>query len=77
MDDKLYDILLKLPRKNLIHLMWDALDYMQGYNGRSKQECILEAIGAELVEIGKDNDEYKYKIQSLAEAKRNTEQMGL
>ena len=75
MNDKLYEILLKLPRKNLIHLMWGALDEMQSYNGRSRQECIMQGMGAK--EKQKEDGTYKYVIESLAELKRNTENMGL
>ncbi len=75
MDDRLYEVLEKLPRKNLIHLMWEALDYMSQWNGRSRQECILMGMGAE----PKTNEKGRtsYRVQSLAEVKRNTESMGL
>ena len=75
MDDRLYQVLEKLPRRNLIHLMWEALDYMAQWNGRSRQECILMAMGAE----PKTNDKGRtsYRVQSLAEVKRATENMGL
>jgi hypothetical protein len=71
MDDRLYDLLLKLPRKNLIHLMWDALDEMQAYNGRSKTHCVATAMG-----LKPDNSEpTKWKVTSLAEIKRHTENL--
>jgi hypothetical protein len=77
MDDKLYEILTKLPRRNLIHLMWDALDEMQAYNGRSRQECIMLAVGnaAESKEH-ESTGEISYRIKSLAELKRSTHYMG-
>ncbi len=71
MDDKIYDLLLKLPKKNLINLMWDALDEMQAYNGRSRQYCILSVIGAEEVNDG------KWRIPKITAIKRNTDSMGL
>ena len=76
MDDQIYELLEKLPRKNLIHLMWGALEIMQGYNGRTRQGCILEAMGADI----KNNDRgtLSYKIpNTLKEIKENTENMGL
>jgi hypothetical protein len=75
MDDRLYEILEKLPRKNLIHLMWEALDIKHSYNTR--QECILESMGAEV----KDNPKtggFQYRLPStLKEIKENTETMSL
>jgi hypothetical protein len=76
LNDKLYEILMKLPRRNLINIMWGALDEMQAYNGRSRQGCILEAMGAEIATS--KNGSSKYKLpKSLTEIKRNTETMGL
>ena len=37
---------MKLPKSNIVNLMWGALDEMQAYNGRSRQEYILLAMGA-------------------------------
>jgi hypothetical protein len=77
MDEKLYELLMKLPKANLINLMYGALDEMQSYNGRSRFACIMLAMGhavdEELTETGRS----KYKIKSLAELKRSTETMGL
>lgn len=36
---------LPLDRKN--HILYNALDYMQSYNGRSKIQCIAYAMGYE------------------------------
>ena len=77
MNDKLYELLLKLPRKNLINLMWEALDEMQSYNGRSRFDCIMLAIEDATESEEKDNGNISYKIKSLAELKRSTETMGL
>ena len=71
MNQKLYDILMQLPKENLINMAWMALDEMQGYNGRTRQSCILLALGA----IGDEND--RYKLPSVANAKKATENMGL
>ena len=35
----------KLPTAKRIHLLWDALDYMEQYNGRSKTDCLALAMG--------------------------------
>jgi|GEM_PF-6773429 len=77
MDEKLYEMLEKLPRNNLIHLMWQALDEMQAWNGRSRQECIMIAMGSAVESKEKDDGTTKYKIKSLAELKRQTHNMGL
>ena len=67
MHDKLYDFLLKLPRKNLVHLMSESLDLMQQYNGRTKTYCISEALGCKLTIDG------WWSAISLKKAKENTE----
>jgi hypothetical protein len=76
MDDRLYEILTKLPRRNLIHLMWQALDEMQTWNGRSRQECIMLAIVPASESKENKDGTMSYKIKSLAELKRVTEHMG-
>ena len=76
MQDDLYNYLMKLPKANLINLMWSALDEMQAYNGRSRMFCIMEAMGAELADD--DNNEQRgWKKLPFAKAKRNTAVMGL
>lgn len=35
----------KLPAKKRAEILWVALDYMQGYNGRSRGECVALAMG--------------------------------
>lgn len=70
MNDKLYEILLKLPKKNLINLMWEALDNMQEYNGRSRTQCIVMAAG------GTVDEEGKCSIGSSEEVRKNTNDMG-
>jgi len=77
MNDKLYKILTKLPRKNLIHLMWEALDEMQAHNARSRMECIMLALEGATESKEKKDGSMSYKIKSLAEVKRITENMGL
>jgi hypothetical protein len=76
MSDKLYELLMKLPKKNLINLMWGALDEMQAYNGRSRKSCILEAMGAEYIENMKTGG-VKYKLPKFKEIREITENMGL
>lgn len=36
-----------------VKVLWDALDFMQQYNGRSRYDCIILAMGYELVDEGK------------------------
>ena len=66
MSDGLYELLMKLPRANLINLLYHALDEMQQYNGRSKLHCIMTALGAKEIEEG------RWERPSIAEAKRAT-----
>ena len=77
MNEKLYEQLIKLPRHNLISLMWGALDEMQDYNGRSRLECIMLAMGDAAEHEEKEDGTMRYKIKSLAELKRQTHYMGL
>lgn len=70
MDDKLYDILMKLPKANIINLMEGSLDYMQGYNGRSRQTCILEALGAD--EYENEEGKISWKLPTQKEMKKYT-----
>jgi hypothetical protein len=69
MDDKLYEILLKIPRKNLIHIMVEALDLMEQFNGRTKTYCICEAMGLEEKEDG------GWKLRSIKKVKDYTEEV--
>jgi hypothetical protein len=72
MDDRLHEMLMRLPRKNLVNLMWDALDHMQAYNGRTPTQCIVMAIGGEV------DDEGKCSVSvGFGEIKKNTEEMGI
>ena len=32
MSEKLYDFIMKLPKENIVNLMFMSLDEMQGYN---------------------------------------------
>ena len=75
MNDALYENLMKLPKSNIIALMWAALDEMQAYNGRTRTFCIVEAAGGEVVE-GEDG-RTKYRLPSVAKMKENTNSMGL
>ncbi len=70
MNEKLYELLMKLPKKNLINIMWSALDEMQAYNGRTRMYCIMESIGADITEM--EDGGYKYLPPSISEIKKNT-----
>ena len=35
----------KLSDSKKVGMLWEALDNMQQYNGRSKQDCIIYAMG--------------------------------
>jgi hypothetical protein len=73
MNENLYDLLLKLPKKNLINLMWNALDEMKTYNGRNKTYCICEALGCK--EEEKDGKS-TWVIPNMSEMKKNTDICG-
>lgn len=47
-----------LTPQQKIHILWESLDYMQAYNGRSKTLCIAMALGYDNDE-GEDNTYYK------------------
>lgn len=34
-------------KRNKVEILWEALDYMQQYNGRSKVDCVALALGYE------------------------------
>ena len=71
MVEKLNDLISKLPKQNIINLMWEALDIMESYNGRSKTNCILRAMNA------MEFDEGKYKLPSVEKLREATNQQGL
>ena len=65
--ENVYQLLLKLPKKNLINVMGEALENMQTYNSRSIQECILLALG------GKYNEnDNRWRMPSLRKIKEMT-----
>lgn len=72
MNDRLYETLMKLPRHNLICLMEEALDIMQGYNGQTRMECIIAAIGGR-TEENPENGHMRHYIPSLKTIKQNTQ----
>lgn len=56
--------------------MWGALDIMQGYSGKTRQGCVLEALGAEVIQT--DEGSWSYRLpKTLKQIKENTESMGL
>lgn len=75
MDARLYQTLLSLPKENIIHAMWEALDHMQAYSGRTRQACVCMAIGCE--EKLDDDGSIKYSMKSIKHIKEHTETMGL
>ena len=58
MNDKVYDLLMKLPKKNIINVMWTALDKMQSYSDNTRTSCILESLGIYLIE--EDNNGFHW-----------------
>jgi hypothetical protein len=50
MNDQLDKWLMKRSKTELIEIMLGALDEMQLYNGRSRQECIIRTIGGRVIE---------------------------
>tara|TARA_Y100000310_G_C20626766_1_gene786368 strand:+ start:1305 stop:1526 length:222 start_codon:yes stop_codon:yes gene_type:complete len=55
---KLYDEIIKLPKKNILHLMLESLDHMQSYNGRTQQDCIMLCLEGKLTEGEKGEKRY-------------------
>jgi hypothetical protein len=47
---KLLDTFEKMSNKKKVDVLIDALDLMQQYNGRSKQDCIVMAMGGDYCE---------------------------
>ena len=70
MTEKLNEMVIRLPKQNLANLMWSALDAMQLYNGRSKEFCILTAMGAIAEEKG--DGTFIWNVPSIEEIKKNT-----
>jgi len=52
-------------KRDKVAILWDALDYMQQYNGRSKTDCIAIAMGYERVDT--HNSHYYQKMTPQAE----------
>lgn len=52
----------KLTRIRKLEILWQALDYMQQYNGRSKMLCIALAMGYNNIE-GESNTYFKKERQ--------------
>lgn len=46
--EKVQQIYYKLSKAKREQVLWDALDYMEQYNGRSKWECIALALNIEI-----------------------------
>lgn len=53
MNDKLYNMLLSLPKQLLLNVMLAALDEMRRYNGQSNTSAIMRAIDAKKSEDGR------------------------
>ena len=47
MDEKLYNFIMKLPKENIVNLMFMSLDEMKYYNGQTKKSAVLRALGSE------------------------------
>jgi len=75
MDERLYQTLLELPKENIIHVMWEALDHMASYSGRSRQSCVCMAIDCK--ERLDDDGSVKFSLKSMKHIKEYTETMGL
>ena len=70
-DNDLGTMLRKLPRENLVNLMYTALSEMQAYNGKSPTFCILESVGAHQEE--QLDGSYKVTLPSFKDAKDITD----
>ncbi len=68
MNDLLFAYLMKFKKKELIQILWASVGVMEGYNGQSKTEAIMSAIGAESVE---KDEQQQWKMPSIQEAAGN------
>ena len=66
MEEKVWELIMKLPKENITNLLFLSLDEMRSWNGRTRGDCILRAIGAEL------NDR-SWKIPSMKKIKEITD----
>ena len=46
-EDQIQEEFNSLPNHQKIEMLWEALDYMQQYNGRSRFTCLALAMGYE------------------------------
>ena len=67
MDQKLEEFILKFPRQIIMNIMESALDYMEQFNGRSINDCILLALEAETYNV--DFGDVDYILPSYAQVK--------
>ena len=49
-NEKLENLLLSLPKPQLLEVMLSAVDIMESYNGQSIQRTVMKAVGAEIIE---------------------------
>lgn len=66
MSEKVFKLLEKFTKNELIDLMYSALDEMQSYNGRTKLFCIMTALGAKL-----DEEKNMYTLPTMEQMKEN------
>ena len=65
---------IKRLRKSELHnVMLAAIDMMQSYNGRTVSECIVLAVGGEVIEGEDSQGNYKmsFKMPPLAQIARS------
>ena len=58
MESQLWEMIYKLPKENIVNLLFEALDEMQSSNTRSRSDCILLAIGATRESLSFSNPVY-------------------
>ena len=64
----LHEVMEKLTKDELISLVYTSLDNMQAYNGRTREWCILDAMGAVEAE-----SEGAWKLPKLEDIKKKLE----
>lgn len=65
MSETLHELLMKLPKETLIGVMMNSLDIMQSWNGQSRTNAIMCAIGAD------ETDDGKWKVPSIEKIKKH------
>ena len=48
---EIFNLFIGKSKKKQVEILWEALSIMQQYNGRSRVECIAQAMDVEIDEV--------------------------